>query len=262
MKITSMFLTPNQYSRPQSLLKKINGVVVHYVGNAGSTALGNRNYFESLKDKKTYASSHYVIGLEGEIIQCIPEKEIAYCSNQRNDDTISIECCHPLADGKFNESTYHSLIELVSDICVRYNLSPQKDVIRHYDVTGKKCPLYYVNVPSAWETLKVDIGNFMNKDNTAEVTEAMEALNSLSKKGFLLNPDYWKSALNCVKNLDVLFIHFEKKCTSPKGNIHSVEEALKKLSAVGIINLNADITDTLVVVKNFDSLLIKAANWI
>lgn len=61
-------LTPNKYSRPQTPLEKVNGIVVHYVANPCSTALENRNYFEGLKDqtgsKTTSASSHFVIGLE------------------------------------------------------------------------------------------------------------------------------------------------------------------------------------------------------
>ena len=31
-------------------------------------------------------------------------------------------------------------------------------MIRHYDVTGKLCPLYYVENPEAWEAFLEDIG--------------------------------------------------------------------------------------------------------
>jgi N-acetylmuramoyl-L-alanine amidase len=30
-------------------------------------------------------------------------------------------------------------------------------VIRHYDVTGKECPKYYVEHETAWETFKDDV---------------------------------------------------------------------------------------------------------
>jgi hypothetical protein len=164
MEIMKMLLTPNKYSRPGTALKAVKGVVVHYVGNPGSTAEGNRNYFENLKVGKKdtkgnyiYASSQYIIGLAGEVIQCVPENEVAYCSNSRNKDTVSIECCHPLADGKFNAATYASLVELTADICKRYKLNPLRDVIRHYDVNGKACPMYYVNNPGAWDGFKEDV---------------------------------------------------------------------------------------------------------
>ncbi len=165
MNIQKMYLTPNKYSRPQIALKKINGIVVHYVGNANSTAVANRNYFDSQKTKGNYVSSHYIIGLDGEIIQCIPENEIAYCSNSRNSDTISIECCHPSADGKFNDKTLNSLKLLLKDLIKRYDLK-EDDIIRHFDVTGKMCPLYYVRNESEWFELRKEL--FQEDDPVTE----------------------------------------------------------------------------------------------
>ena len=160
-------LTPNKYSRPQTPLEKVNGIVVHYVANPCSTALENRNYFEGLKDqtgsKTTSASSHFVIGLEGEVVQCIPLDEIAYASNNRNSDTISIECCHPDETGKFNEATYDSAVKLSAWLCVRFGLTSE-NVIRHYDVTGKNCPKYYVENPDAWIQMKSDIAAQIDVD--------------------------------------------------------------------------------------------------
>lgn len=155
--IDVQLLTPNEYSRPCIPTEKMTGIVIHYVGNPGSTAQGNRDYFENLKDtEETYASSNFIVGLEGEIIQCIPTNEIAYCSNERNINTVSIEVCHETEDGKFNESTYASLVNLTGWLCMYLDVSP-KDVIRHYDVTGKICPKYYVENEDAWETFIEDV---------------------------------------------------------------------------------------------------------
>lgn len=150
-RITENLLTVNEYSRPGTKLEKVNGVVIHYVGNPGTSAENNRNFFESLKDThERSASSHYIVGLEGEIIQCVPLDEISYASNSRNKDTIAIECCHPDSTGKFNSYTYDSLVELTAALCKSYGLNPLTDVIRHYDVTGKKCPVYYVENEEEW----------------------------------------------------------------------------------------------------------------
>ncbi len=157
IRIKKQFLTPNEYSRPQTKLTKVQGIVIHYTANPGTSAKGNRSYFEGLATKHTTkASSHYIIGLEGEIIQCIPLTEIAYASNNRNDDTISIECCHPDETGEFNEETYQSLVGLSAALCRKFNLE-EEDIIRHYDVTGKACPLYYVEHEDAWLKLKENI---------------------------------------------------------------------------------------------------------
>jgi N-acetylmuramoyl-L-alanine amidase CwlA len=166
--IESKLLEPNKYSRPQIELKKVKGIVVHYTANPGTDAIDNRNYFNNLpntnKGKKnpTYASSHFIVGLEGQIIQCVPLDEIAYASNDRNSDTISIECCHPNKSGKFNKATYQALKELVLYLCIKYDLSAD-DVIRHYDVTGKLCPLYFVKHEDKWLSFKSEIENMIEK---------------------------------------------------------------------------------------------------
>ena len=161
--ITEDFLTVNGNSRPGNPLKKVNGIVIHYTANPGTGAKANRDYFESRKDQEDAAvnkvSSHFVIGLDGEIIQCIPLNEIAYASNDRNQDTISIECCHPGKNGKFNKKTYHSLVRLCAWLCSQYKINDKTDIIRHYDVTGKLCPLYYVKHTGKWEKLRSDIWN-------------------------------------------------------------------------------------------------------
>lgn len=150
-------LTVNEYSRPQIALNEVKGIVIHYIANPGTSAQDNRNYFENLKDSQTTkASSHFVVGLEGEIIQCIPSNEISYASNDRNSDTLSIECCHPDETGAFNEATYQSMVRLTGYLCSRFGLT-SKDILRHYDITGKICPKYFVDHEDAWEQFKSDV---------------------------------------------------------------------------------------------------------
>lgn len=164
LNINKSYLTPNPYSRPQNPLLKVNSIVIHYTGNPGTTAKSNRNYFENLQFKKTTsASSHFIIGLEGEIIQCIPLNEISYASNNRNNDTISIENCHPDNTGKFTDETYESLVALVATLCYTYNLD-KDDIIRHYDITKKKCPLYFVDHEDEWELFKNDVMNYISNN--------------------------------------------------------------------------------------------------
>ena len=153
------YIPVNEWSRAGTPLEDINAVVIHYVGNPGTTAKANRNYFASLSsgEEGTYASSHFVVGLEGEVVQCVPLTEIAYASNGRNGDTVSIEVCHPDETGEFSPVTYRRCVELTAWLCREFKLDPEKDIIRHYDVTGKECPRYYVEHPDAWEQLKADV---------------------------------------------------------------------------------------------------------
>ena len=161
-------LTPNKYSRPGIALKQINGIVMHYTANPGATAMENRDYFEGLKDSHlTHASSHFIVGLDGEILQCVPLTEIAYCSNTANDYTVSIEVCHPDDTGKFGDETMESLEQLVAWLCDTFSLDPAEDVIRHYDVTGKICPKYYVENEDAWLAFRQAVSARIEEDKTA-----------------------------------------------------------------------------------------------
>lgn len=154
---TCDYLTPNEYSRPGEPLEEVRNIFVHYTANQGTGAAQNRSYFEQLKDtKERSASAHFIIGYEGEIIQCIPLDEIAYAVQTRNYDSISIECCYLEEDGSFTEATRKSLVELLTYLLSLYGLSSE-DMLRHYDCGGKKCPIYYVENEEAWEKLKQEV---------------------------------------------------------------------------------------------------------
>ena len=166
--IDVQLLTPNEYSRPQLPITQVNYIAIHYTANPGASAQDNRDYFENLSwTHETKVSSHFVIGLEGEVIQCIPSSEMSYATNSRNVDTLSIECCHPDETGKFNDTTYESCVKLAAWLCVRFGLD-QDAVIRHYDVTGKECPKYYVDNPQAWEQMKADIQARIQEDKALQ----------------------------------------------------------------------------------------------
>jgi N-acetylmuramoyl-L-alanine amidase len=176
MEIKQALLTRNEYSRPGKPLIGVRGIVIHYVGNPGSSAMANRNYWEMLKDgieengQARYASAHFVVGLEGEIIQALPENEVGYhvgakvykpealkrLSSYPNNCTIGIELCHADWSGKFNDKTLASARELAADLLARHGLTPA-DLWRHYDITGKMCPVYFVKHPDEWEAFKASI---------------------------------------------------------------------------------------------------------
>ncbi len=153
--ISEQFLTVNEFSRPGlSLTDTPQYIVIHYTANPGSSAQNNRDYFENLKDTgQTYASAQFVIGLNGEIIQCVPCDEMAYCSNSLNEICISIELCHPDEWGNFTDATYNNCVYLVAHLMNYYHMD-MSQLIRHYDVTGKNCPRYFVEHEDRWDVFK------------------------------------------------------------------------------------------------------------
>ena len=144
-------LPVNPYSRPGTVLEQMNGLVIHYTANPGTTAEQNRSYFASLAQTgETYASSHFVVDLDGTVLQTVPSDEVAYASNQRNTDTLSIEVCHPDDTGAFTAESTESLIKLVQWLVDHYQLG-RTQILRHYDITGKDCPRFFVQHPDAWD---------------------------------------------------------------------------------------------------------------
>lgn len=167
-------LPMNPYSRPGDALPEVKNIFIHYTANPGTDAAQNRSYFANLAQTgETSASAHFVIGYEGEIVQCVPLWEIAYAVKGRNFDSISIECCYLEESGKFTQATYDSLLALTAWLLGKYELDTDA-VVRHYDEGGKNCPKYYVEQEDAWKQLVRDIGQYIEDNGTYEAPEEVE----------------------------------------------------------------------------------------
>jgi len=140
-------------SRRGERLEDIRSIVIHYVGNPGTTAQQNHDWYANPASE---VSSHFLVGLKGEVIQCIPLDEYSSASNHRNCDSISIEVCHPDDSGKFGDVTYSSLVRLTAWLLDASGLNTSS-VIRHYDITGKDCPRYFVQNEDSWYAFLEDV---------------------------------------------------------------------------------------------------------
>jgi len=156
--VEQVLLPMNPFSRPGIKLEDISGIVIHNIGNPGTTAMQNRNYFANLAiTQERHASSNFIICLDGTVIQCVPVDEMAYASNDRNADTLSIEVCHPDDTGEFTNESYAATVKLTAWLCVEYGLNSE-DVIRHHDVRPTTdCPRYFVENEGAWEQFSADV---------------------------------------------------------------------------------------------------------
>ena len=244
MNITEKFLTVNKFSRPGIKLEKVTKIAVHYVGNPNTTAMANRNYFENQKTGGRYVSSHFIVGLDGEIIQCIPLNEWSYCTNQANGYSISIECCHPKSDGIFNDKTYVSLCELCAYLLKKFGLSTD-DLIRHFDVTGKQCPLdwsptkYQSNAlaKAKWDRFKADVKIVMNggtvyKNNTVGVTEKTSSDNTAPSPAVPYKVKVIDTSLNVRKGAGV---NNPVTCVIRKNEVYTIVEEAKVRNSDGSV---------------------------
>lgn len=174
MIIRKEFLRSSTRSRPGYHIEDVKAIVIHWVGKSRETADAVKKYFDNLPPD-VYASAHYSIN-DTNIIQMIPDDEVAYhvgswvytdlakkkfgelaTSNKNmigstpNFYTIGIELNHLNDDGLFSHATEESAAELTSNLCRLYGLNPQTDVLRHYDITGKLCPKWYVLHEMDWD---------------------------------------------------------------------------------------------------------------
>lgn len=165
MEIERRHLSINPYSRSGKSLHEVKALVMHWVGNAGTSAEANRNFFESRKGGRGgYGSAHFIVGLDGEVIECIPVNEAAWHVGSKtytaytrsyltgcnpNYCTIGIELCHPRADGAFTETTLLSARRLAACLCEEHQLNPYRDITTHKAIVGwKDCPKYWCENPS------------------------------------------------------------------------------------------------------------------
>ena len=164
-------------------VSRIKYIVIHYVGALGG-AKANCQYYAG-GDRS--ASAHYFVGFEGEIWQSVEDANIAWhCGASsykhpecRNANSIGIELCVRKKntasmgaedkDWYFEDATVTAAAELTRYLMEKYGV-PAKNVIRHYDVTGKICPNPYVYNTTAhtWDEFKQLISGGASAGSAAE----------------------------------------------------------------------------------------------
>lgn len=170
MRIQKAHLTPNQYSRPQKPLLSTKAIVLHWVGNPGTSAQANRDFWESRKDgDKGYGSAHLIVD-DLAVIEAVPLFEMAYhvgsdsyspfamefLGSYPNATTIGVEMCHPDWSGRISESTWQRTVRLVADLLLANKLRPH-NITTHNAITGKECPRWMVRHPAELERFRWDV---------------------------------------------------------------------------------------------------------
>lgn len=151
--------------RPASAIRYL---VFHYTGNDGDRGANNARYY---RDNVVQASAHYFVD-DDSITQSVEDLGIAWAVGGKkwadcpqtgggtlfltatNYNSLSIELCDTCRDGQLmaTEATLASAAELGRALMAKYNI-PIERVIRHFDVSGKHCPAYFMDA-DAWETFK------------------------------------------------------------------------------------------------------------
>lgn len=162
------FMKINKYGRPGTKRRRTTKIAFHFTGQHDVSAKNTVSYFSNVvangyrvNGKYIYASSHLVVGLQGELYYIVPFNEIAYTTNSANAYSIGVECATTGTDDHYTDEEYKTMVKTGAWLAQTYRLDPRNDFIRHYDVTGKICPRYFVNNVKAWKQFKLDCYNYM-----------------------------------------------------------------------------------------------------
>lgn len=153
----------------------IKYLVYHYTANDGDTDENNAKYFHNNVVK---ASSHRFVDDDSVTIS-VPDNYVAwhcggglqgskghtYYKKCTNTNSIGIEMCDTKRNGKYEVTpkTRSNAIALGKELVKKYGIK-KENVIRHYDVTGKNCPAYFVKDEEAWIKFRNEIFESENKE--------------------------------------------------------------------------------------------------
>jgi N-acetylmuramoyl-L-alanine amidase CwlA len=134
-------------------LSAIRAIVFHYTANTGSSAsaLGNARYFANGSEGRA-ASAHYCVDEKNIVYECVPLDTVAwsvgdgrsgkYGNLVNNYNSVSIEMVsHTDASGAYYipKATQENAARLYQMLLKK--LPGVQYAVRHYDVSGKLCPL-------------------------------------------------------------------------------------------------------------------------
>lgn len=188
----NQYIKPNKYSRPQTKLKGVRKIVLHWTANFGAGAENHYRYFNNLNGR--YASAHLFVD-KNESLCIIPLNEVAYHCNDGsyrgvpelkpngNLLSIGVEMCVE-KDGSFHHDTVTRTVDVVAELCKIYNLDPLTDVVTHHMVTRKNCPAPWVKNASEFIVFKAKVKEKMNNksiNNNLEDDDIMKFTNQTTK---------------------------------------------------------------------------------
>ena len=171
------FKQANEANFARGRTQPIEFLVIHYTANNGDTVQNNLDYFSR---NAVGASAHYFVDENG-YGQSVKDADTAWhCGASsyrheacRNANSIGMELCSrkdSRGNYYFMDQTVYNAAALARQLMQTYGID-RSHVLRHYDVTGKRCPAPMVDNPTLWE-------NFLNllEDKTMTYAEAIETV--------------------------------------------------------------------------------------
>jgi N-acetylmuramoyl-L-alanine amidase len=172
----------------------VKAVILHWTAAPRQRAINTWGFFENRKLGKTgYGSAHYIIDLDGAILRCVPDNEVAwhvgssakdpasekiytdwarekfgrYAENPKttspNFCTLGIEMCCLDNDGNFTPETVQAAKELCYKLLIDFGLGIGSIGTYHLVVGWKDCPRLWTRKPELFEEFKRGVSQLGGK---------------------------------------------------------------------------------------------------
>lgn len=187
----------------------IKWIVIHFTANDGDTDENNGKYFHNNVVK---ASAHYFVDSDS-ITQSVPDNYVAYSvggtkynngggkyhGQCTNSNSLSIELCDDVKNGKIypSDKTIENAIAFTKKKMDEYNISASH-VIRHFDVTGKKCPAYWCGTDAKDKLWKTEFHNKLTESKPTPTPTPSQPATSSKTVNYKVKVTA-DSGLNCRK---------------------------------------------------------------
>ena len=170
--------------------ERIEWIVVHYTGMI-ATQGDPDTAARAIARSKRAASTHYLVGDRGDradIIQLLPVKYAAYHVGAKDDgklipcyngNSIGVDLCEckmdcssgsvSCNDWYFTPQTLDNGARLIAYLAQEYNI-PTDQIVRHYDVTHKRCPRPFVGT---------DINAYTGQTHESALREFVRTIDAL-----------------------------------------------------------------------------------
>lgn len=178
MEIRKEHIDIGKESRPGKELKSVEAVIVHWTGVPKQSWQTVRKWWDD-DSNGVYGSAHFIIDINGTIIECIPPGEVAYhvgskvdeytefakhyfgknvCSDydSPNNYCIGVECIPVDSEGNYTEATSEARIDLLSHLLTDNGLTVDNLLMHSHirKIQSKVCPKKEAIDPAEWELLK------------------------------------------------------------------------------------------------------------
>ncbi|MEH7505805.1 peptidoglycan recognition family protein [Neobacillus drentensis] len=173
--LASRFVPAKFYSEANS--RTINRIVIH-ITDGGSNINGTVGWFQNpVNQDGTYrkVSAHYVVGQDGEVVQMVKNKDIAYHASSANPDSIGIEHV-ARASGAFGANDqglmptavqYASSAALVRWLCEEYEIPMDREhILGHSEADPNTSHVQCPNAVWDWDYFMEMVTTGMCIDST------------------------------------------------------------------------------------------------